>query len=115
MPLDSESLGKAAGELRRSDLGFVQIGDRTANAANEMVMRLEFWIQAHGTVVQTDLPEQPRVEKRLDVFVNGPERDRGDPFTDDNINRLGRGMVMGGQKGLVDDMPLLGEREPVMF
>ncbi len=62
-------------------------------------------------MVKGDLAEQAGVEKRVNVFVHGGERNGGDLPLHPRVNLLGRRMPAQLQHGTEDGLALMGQRQ----
>lgn len=100
-----------APELNGSDAVRLQIHNRLALDAHEMVMAVQVGFQQQRSVMDCDLTEQPGREKSVNVFVDGSERNGGYPPFHALINLFRRRMAMGFEHCPENRLALMRERQ----
>ena len=80
-----------------------------------MMMRGHVRFEAQRAMVERHLLEHTRIQERLHVLVNRPQRNRGNPLPDPLVNPFRSRMFVRIDNGFVDDLALKGEGKTLFF
>jgi hypothetical protein len=111
LPLHAKSPRQLPGKTRRFHFTLTDIGDGSAHPAYQVMVRVQIRVQPQGTMMQAYFADHSRIDKRLDVFVNGSEGDRWYEFPNRIVYSFRCRVILGGEKRLVDHLPLVSGGE----
>lgn len=111
--LYTETFGNFANELCGFQGRLVQIEDRLATGANEMVMRILLGIDSERAVVQAQLTKHATIDERVQCLVDRGQRYSGNQVSDPFINFLRARMPGKRYQRIVDYRSLMSHRQPV--
>ena len=87
---------------------------RFAARADQVMMRFEIAVHPQGGCMRSDLSQQPTVDEKAQVVIDGGERNGWNPTPNGGVNCF-RGMVpVGSNHGLKDDLPLVRHRQTAL-
>jgi hypothetical protein len=79
-----------------------------------MVMRFEIAVHAQRGRMRSDLSQQPTLNEKAQIVVDGSERNRGDATPDRGVNAFRGMMSVSGDNSLIDHLPLVRDRQTVL-
>src|SRR5271155_590788 len=77
-------------------------------------MRFEIAIHAQRGGMRSDLPQQPALDKKAQIVVDRGQRNRWNAAPDRGVNVFWRIVSVGSNDGLIDDLPLVRDRQAVL-
>jgi hypothetical protein len=111
--MNLKSPGDFADDVRRFECSLVEIKNRFAFRADEVMMWFGHGINAKRTVMQAELAQDTAFDKGVQGLVNRGQRDAGYLLANHGINLFGAGVAGRRHQGLIDDGTLMGQGQTV--
>ena len=112
--MNTEPFGSAFFHPNGFNLLIRKVHHCLALEAVQVVVRRHVGLQTSGAVVQTDFVNQAVLDECVDVFVHRRERYGRDLLANPIVNRFGTRMIMHRHQCLIDDMPLMSNRQALV-
>ena len=109
-----KAIRRVPGQLFEIDELSFNVLHRFAASTDQVVMRFEIAVHAQCGRMRSDLSQQPTLNEKPKIVVNGGERNRWNAAPDCSVN-IFRGMVpVGRDDGLIDHLTLVRDRQTVL-
>jgi len=112
--LHAEAAWQRLAQLNWFQIRVIDVDDRLAPGAHQMMMRAVVAINSKRPVVNADFTKDSRIEKCVDGLVDRRQRDCRNLLSDPLEDFFRTGMARHCHQRLKDDLPLVGHR-PAML
>jgi hypothetical protein len=109
--MNLKATGRVFPEAHRFEIRIVKIHDAPAAHTHHMMMRLHISLKTGGSMVKTDLGQNPVLHKNSDVLVDCGQRNRGDRLAHMLIDFFRTGMAVEPGQRFPDYLTLMSDGE----